>query len=344
MRKIRFFAVLLSVSVCLSSCGLLPKEEEFQEAPVVKEYDGASYGKTQVVRGDLAETEDIKFVYQGTPRFELTAEGDMKVKEALVKVGQKVENGDSLVRYYMEAYEDKIKASQLEIKRLNMQMRHERELQNAEISKVKRVGGSSQEIQTIREQHSATISSFQTQLKIQNLELEESKAGIEENDGLSELDGRVTKIMTAIKGSTPEAQDVLVTVEGKAKNRFYAKTKYASTYKDGQEVTIDVKGQEYKAIVKKKKGDKKKMFLYMKNKGLKFESGDKCTLVHALKEKKNVLYLPSSTVFEMGDKNVVYVENKEGLKTMKEVQIGISINHLTEIISGLNEGDEVITD
>lgn len=36
-------------------------------------------------------------------------------------------------------------------------------------------------------------------------------------------------------------------IEGKKKNRFEANSKYASHCKEGDTVTIEVKGQEYKA-------------------------------------------------------------------------------------------------
>ncbi len=32
-----------SICLCLTSCGLLPTEEEFEAAPVVKEYEGADF-------------------------------------------------------------------------------------------------------------------------------------------------------------------------------------------------------------------------------------------------------------------------------------------------------------
>ena len=67
-----------------------------------------------------------------------------------------------------------------------------------------------------------------------------------------------------------------------------------------------------------------------------------CTYKVALKEKKNVLYLPSAIVYAMGDKHVVYYEDENGLKAMKEVTVGEVINNFTEITGGVEENEQVI--
>lgn len=344
MKKITIITGVLIGSMMLTSCGILPKEEEFQEAPIVKEYEGAGYGKTSVVRGDLRETEKLTGRYKGTTTFELKAVGDQKVKKIYVKKGEKVSEGDLLVRYYSESYETKLEEAKFSIEKINLQIKQQKELMKQEIEKQKKTGGGKSGIQSVKEQYEATISSYQTQLKILNLELEDAQAGIEESDGLSEISGTVSEVTTGIVDSTPELDTTLLVIEGKKKNRFEIKSELADKYQAGDVVKIEVKGEEYEASVAKPKEKKNTLYLYPLSKNIAFSDGDKCTLICVLKERKSVLYLPSSTIFEMGDKHVVYIENEEGLKTMKEVEIGVSIDHLTEITSGLQEGEQVITD
>ena len=66
---------ILVASCMLCSCGLLPTEEEFDTAPVVKEYEGNNYNKYTVVRGDMVQKESIAATYQGTTRVEVVGEG-----------------------------------------------------------------------------------------------------------------------------------------------------------------------------------------------------------------------------------------------------------------------------
>ena len=47
----------VGVALCLTGCGILPTEEEFDVAPVLKEYEGASFNKVTVTRGTLEKTE-----------------------------------------------------------------------------------------------------------------------------------------------------------------------------------------------------------------------------------------------------------------------------------------------
>ncbi len=59
MKRRLLVAAGVAFSMCLTGCGILPTEEEFDAAPVVKEYEGASFNKVAVTRGTLAKTEEI---------------------------------------------------------------------------------------------------------------------------------------------------------------------------------------------------------------------------------------------------------------------------------------------
>ena len=61
------------------------------------------------------------------------------------------------------------------------------------------------------------------------------------------------------------------------------------------------------------------------------------------KEKKNVLYVPSALVFDMGSKKVVYIEGKEGVKETREVTTGEQIQNEIEITGGLKENEQILT-
>lgn len=55
MKRRLLVAAGVAFSMCLTGCGILPTEEEFDAAPVVKEYEGASFNKVAVTRGTLAK-------------------------------------------------------------------------------------------------------------------------------------------------------------------------------------------------------------------------------------------------------------------------------------------------
>ncbi|MNO05628.1 HlyD family secretion protein [compost metagenome] len=55
-----------------------------------------------------------------------------------------------------------------------------------------------------------------------------------------------------------------------------------------------------------------------------------------------MLYLPVSAVYEENGVSVVYVEDGDGFKSVKEIKTGFTAERKIEILSGLEEGDSVI--
>jgi macrolide-specific efflux system membrane fusion protein len=62
-----------------------------------------------------------------------------------------------------------------------------------------------------------------------------------------------------------------------------------------------------------------------------------------LEEVNDVLYVPFNTVKKANAREFVYVLT-DGVRTIRDVEIGLEGNALTEIVSGLEEGEEVIQD
>ena len=106
------------------------------------------------------------------------------------------------------------------------------------------------------------------------------------------------------------------------------------------EVFVTIGGSRYKAAVKKVSSEK--LYLYPKN-ASSLQHGAVGTVDLILKEKKDVLSLPLALVYDMGGKKVVYMEGKNGIKETREVTLGESINNMVEVISGLQENEQVIT-
>jgi hypothetical protein len=60
-------------------------------------------------------------------------------------------------------------------------------------------------------------------------------------------------------------------------------------------------------------------------------------------ERGPFLAIPNEAIIEEGDRRVVYVQRQAGRFVPQEVQTGIQGELLTEIVGGLNDGDEVVT-
>ena len=77
---------------------------------------------------------------------------------------------------------------------------------------------------------------------------------------------------------------------------------------------------------------------------LDLEDNDRGTLELVLDRREDALLLPEKAVSMMGEKQVVYYLDEEGIRRFREVTTGLAANGQIEILSGLNEGDEVIAE
>lgn len=336
-------AVVLALGQLLTACGILPKEEEFQAAPLVQEFQGANYGKTKVVKGDMVDSEKVRVNFQGTTTSEMTHRDAVKVNKVFVKKGSKVKAGDVLVRYYMEEYANRYEQADYNIKKTEMDIRHKNELLAIEIEKQKKVGGTKAEIQSVKDQYQAEINQIESNLKIYRLEKKEAKDEMRNYELRSNISGTVTYVKPDMEGKMAEYDNLAVRISGAKKNRFKADTEYAAYFKDGDIMNITVSQEVYKAKVKRVGKNSDIVYFYPLNKKLNFKEGQIGIALCIIKQKKDVLYLPSGVVYQMGNKSIVYIEDENGMKEIVEVQKGVEFNHLTEIIGGLKEGQEVIT-
>jgi Cu(I)/Ag(I) efflux system membrane fusion protein len=56
-----------------------------------------------------------------------------------------------------------------------------------------------------------------------------------------------------------------------------------------------------------------------------------------------VLSVPNTAVLDLGTRHVVYIQRERGSFVPRDVKIGQATRHFTQILDGLNDGDEVVT-
>ena len=60
-------------------------------------------------------------------------------------------------------------------------------------------------------------------------------------------------------------------------------------------------------------------------------------------DRGNFLSIPNEAIIEEGEKHIVYVQHQAGQYTPHEIDIGIQGELYTQVLKGLNEGDQVVT-
>lgn len=335
------FVTYLLVGCVLCGCSILPTEEEFGAAPLVKEYEGNNYSKYTITRGDMVEKDSIAVTYQGTREMEITGSDDgYQIKKICVRKGQKVKAGTVLIQQYLDETEDQLKEDKRQIATLQLQIKQAKEMRQRELDQLTKTGGTKEEKKNVREQYDAQIRSCQSSMELAQLDMKEAQEEIDGAVVRSEAAGTVVVADHSFDGGFANSNNVLVKIQGKKKNRFSCQTKYADHFKNGDEVIVTVSGVEYKTKVEKV--SKKKLYLHPKSSN-SLADGATGTIDLILKEKKNVLSLPKSLVYDMGGRKVVYMEGENGIKETREVTLGESIENMVEITSGLEENEQVIT-
>ena len=337
-------AVMLLVLQVVTGCSILPQEEEFRSAPLVKEYEGAMFSKYSVKSGDIIEAEDIECTYHTADVEDLSfSEEGYEVDKVSVKVGDKVEEGDVLATIAVDDASNQVEECRYNIKKTELAITHENEMMAAEIEKQKVVSNDASAIKSIQDQHQATIDAYKDDLKIYKLQLSDAKDLLDSYSLIAGISGTVTFVKDGLQGSNSIMGETVITITGKSETRFTANTKYASKYKDGSFVTVTTAVQNVKCLVSHSKSSKNKLFLTPTSDVQGLQDGTTGTVEYIINQRLNVLYVPKQAVYNVDGKTVVYYEDESGMKAQKEIVTGLTFELRTEVVSGLSLGDSIIT-
>lgn len=125
-------------------------------------------------------------------------------------------------------------------------------------------------------------------------------------------------------------------------------------FEPGQEYVMRIKGEDRVVTVinpedvglapaeTPKEGEKGAVYFQMKDPSVFITGGEIGRITFLVEEKKDVLYVPNSAITTINDKEIVYVEDADGIRDVKYIETGLVTESKTEIISGLSEGDKVI--
>jgi len=168
-------------------------------------------------------------------------------------------------------------------------------------------------------------------------------------------DGIVTYVNEVEDGEKSVAGQLVVITNSKDAFYLNAYTKYYDKFKIGDSVQMHINGGDYMATVispaeigisddtgNVNSDGEAQLYFKIDEDGLFLRSEDVGRITVLVEEKKNVLYIPKQAVTTVDDKEIVYVENSEGIRSVKYVKTGLEADNKIEILDGLEEGDKVI--
>jgi len=281
------------------------------------------------------------------------------VDQLFVKMGDSVTKGQLLgqlelgdLQENIASVEDQLAELELRLSYLEQEYalalrRHGIETQNMNRESAQKA------LRELDEQYDERRQSLNDQIMLKELKLKDLRADLTDRQIYAPFSGTVTYVREFEKGHITAYAETAVTIADSTMTLFRAETMNWNAFHEGdvheitvgsEVFTLEVTSEEALGITAKEKVEGKKAYVYFKltEPNLGLEEGDYGTIEIELERRENVLHVPSQAVKEAGDMFLVYYQREDGMKGYKEVEIGTTISKRTEIISGLEEGEEII--
>lgn len=353
MNKLKLVAVGLTLSVAFSmtGCYFLPDEEDVLAAPTVKtsevKYTTKAAEKTdlikQIVNTGIISSEleyDVSFTKAGGT-----------IKKIYVRAGQIVKKGDLICELNTDDLDYVIKEKELNVKK-------------AKLDK-----------QILQQKKASQVEIDRADVEIELLEMElQGYYDSRDNSKLySKVGGTISKIGKGVSaGKYVNPGDAVVTIIDTTKLYLAVKPEDYTHYEIGTKMVIRIGKDEYDAevfmipskMVQSNKKDEEVIYdeiddnkeevvaegidyqsdyIYVKFTGTPPENivGNVADAILVQDKRTGVIAVSNSMIKSIDGEKIVYVL-KDGKKEAQVVETGMETGSMTEIVSGLTEGDLVV--
>ncbi|MBE6884842.1 MAG: efflux RND transporter periplasmic adaptor subunit [Ruminococcaceae bacterium] len=330
-KKIRLIAGILVMLMALSfaGCDLFPTEEETLEPPLVKP-QSVTYTTVPVERGDVVVQRKGNGSFVSISQYNLAfTERGGYLKEIYVVPGDKVTEGQLLAELDTDALLHDIEIQELNVERA--ELNYKRAKNNVDYTKdEKRLS--------------------EIDLEIQKIHLRDLYEELNKSRIYSPIDGVVNYLSTATRGDYVSARSTVVSVVDPTKVYFAFSTDDYFDFKIGAEVKIIVKKKEYVGRVIMTPSDAPVDGSAITKNAVLFEveglpdtitigTSGSFELVTAKSE--DCIVVAKNMVTKSSGDYYVYVL-VDGIKTERQIEIGLVGGTGYEVLNGLEEGELLI--
>lgn len=359
----RILVLLLAVSfLLLSACSLLPPEESIRVAPVIPENESIEFNTTTVTRIDLVLSRSVTCTYdsQGYETL-LFATKDVPFDRYYVQLGDRVTKGQLLAELDMSDIDTRLSELQLELSVTELQisaLEEDRALA-LERKKILLESSSAEEIAQalaeVNEQFDRRGQSLKDEVYLINLQIQECKAEIPKRQLRAGIDGVVSYLYDFSQDPTGKKLSVsAIRLVDPDRTFFWADTDLWPYLEVGKTFYL-LAGTEicYITVIpaaelgfeeeEREEGSSAKVYFQADRIVTGLEVGDHPSITVVLETREKALAVPSKALTTVGGQSMVYYVNEEGMRAYKPVETGIVVNGMVEILSGLEEGEAIIS-
>ncbi len=336
-----------------TSCLYMPKEEESKKAQVINSEETVQYVLVNAERGDVQETANVYCTYSQLSQEDLYFGTDgRQVMYVYFDVGDRVKAGDLLASLYIEDIDDSLNELKDTVKEDRILIRQEKETRDLGL---KLLEEDYDKGKVLTDEYNAkktyykdnceiNIESYEHEIKIDREKIDKLSAQKEGCLIYAGMDGTVSYVRTGLTGSISDSSVEAFTIIDTSECAFISENMdYAQYYKEGDQVTLyNSNGTEYETTVMPISDTDKGIRFKLNTLDFELAVGTKATAVLVLNEVKDCIYVPRLALHHIGDDYFVYVDDGNGIRSTKSVEVGLIGNGAAEIKSGLKAGDSII--
>ena len=313
----------------LTGCELFPTEEALLAPPLMEPVE-VSYSTVEAKRGDIVKTIQGSgtFVSIDSKFFFFEARGG-RLKEILVRQGDEIQKGDLLVELYTDDIEIEIKRQELNLKKVRLNY-----------NQLKAANASSYDL------NKASID-----IQLAKLSLDSLKNQKEQTQLISDVDGVVTYMDTRLQpGDMIGTFQKIIRVANPQELYLAYSGSNTSNFAMNAEVDVIIDKVSYKGRVISTPssvppdGDealKDIVAIEVAELPEDVEMGETAQISLILERSEDTIIVPKQAVRNyMGRKYVNILE--DGLNNERDVEVGVETATESEILKGVEEGEEII--
>ena len=324
----------------ISSCFIMPVEDEIMPPPLIRAYEGAAHRFSTVGRGDLIQFKDIavQLAPLSEERLAFTA-SRVSYSGIYAAEGDVVQVGDLLAELEVDDLVRSLDTALYNMERQLMALRHAGE--RFELEAAYNNNADSGEFDK-------TVNNIYTQINFLQIDIDKIQNDINERRIYATMDGIVSFVKDIGDNELSMAGETIITITEKAPPLYLLRGIDTSLFEPGDTVDIRLGGSamftsalvlspDQTGILTPEEGA-----LYFLLDDESAISSTYATIRLVEEERYNTLFLPFRAVTTIGDSSHVYIfENNT--RSMKFIRTGIrdSMGNI-EIIDGLEEGEAVL--